>query len=264
MEVDPVSMATLSQAKACVAFLYGALPPGDDEPEPIGTCFFGGVGDQGDPDFFYLVTARHVYESLENAGHAWVRVNKPGGGTSTIPIILERSAWLFHEDNSVDLAVLPWTQARWQGLPVELHYWPLDWVFIYDAEWLREGEEAVFVGLMRPFPGKQRNLTMLRRGMFGLLPDEPILGRYGLSDYYVLDAQSYKGNSGAPVFNAEGSFFLVGVLTYAFGDEAEKVVIEGTSSSYYNLGVSLVTPVRKVEEIIQKHLASRKKTIAGD
>ena len=242
----------LSEIKDCVGFLFGDLP-GQDEPVPTGTCFFMEL-DGEPPSSLYLVTAKHVWEELKNGHDGFLRVTNPGGGIEVIKLDLARDQWVFHEDDSVDIAIQTWTRDRWQGRCSFTH-WPIEGLRLPGTmgNLLAEGEDAIFVGLMRPFPGKEKNLVMLRNGMIGLLPDEPIHGGYGLSDYYVLDVQSYKANSGSPVYLISGGTFrLMGVLTHAFYDEAEKETVLGLPNTYFNLGVSLVTPVTKVEDILNR------------
>src|SRR5205807_10195131 len=49
----------------------------------------------------------------------------------------------------------------------------------------------------QPFP----YTTLFRsRGYIALNAAEPLKGKYGLSDYYVIEAQCYPGNSGSPVW----------------------------------------------------------------
>jgi len=249
----------LAQTKDCVGFLFGALP-GQDEPDPQGTCFFVDWWEDDKAHGPYLVTAKHVLRDLRNGDKGFLRVTNPEGGTETIELDLSPDQWMIHDDNSVDLAVQHWTRERWQGHPSDLVHWPLTSLMLPGIQHLRadqpmgtvafEGDDAVFVGLMRDFPGVKKNLPMLRNGMIGLVPDEPIHGGYGASEYIVLNAQSYKGNSGAPVFLYWGSFFLIGVLTHAFYEEADRAVREGRAERHYNLGVSLVTPIPKVEDIL--------------
>ena len=47
-----------------------------------------------------------------------------------------------------------------------------------------------------------------------------------------------------------GFLLLIGVLTYAFYEEAERYKVKGKEHTGYNLGVSLVTPLEKLEDIV--------------
>jgi hypothetical protein len=77
----------------------------------VGTCFFVTLEDHArSVGFGYLVTAKHVWEQLKHAKPAYVRLNKHTvtAGQSGVTYLKLPNDWYFHDDPSVDLAVLPW------------------------------------------------------------------------------------------------------------------------------------------------------------
>ena len=267
----------------CVAFLYASLP-GDDESEaqPIGTCFFM---EARSPDqtrqFIYLVTAKHVlHELMRTGGHWFVRLNigKPrkrgelrakGQGVrfETLPNV----GWLTHPDDAIDLAVLPWRPPQASGtsfttiqmeaveaIPGLLAFQKLPWP-------PGEGEDVLFVGMMIQFQGEHRNLPIVRRGSVALTTDEPIKGAYGFSNYYVIEAQAYQGNSGGPVWSTEsGILFPLGVLVFSYPDVEELRKMKDVPEAYYNLGISLVTPMERVVEIVDSQGEQKRRGTDSD
>jgi hypothetical protein len=90
-----------------------------------------------------------------------------------------------------------------------------------------------------------------------LVTSEKIEGEYGPSAYHLIDLQTYPGHSGGPVWVAKGkTLFLLGIMVagYPVGQEL-LVPMRGEKSNskvvkYYSLGISLVTPVEKLKEIL--------------
>jgi hypothetical protein len=252
----------LPDAKKCVAFLFSSHPSSKGEPEPLGTCFFAEVtGVAGGSGLNYLITAKHVLQDLRQAGKAFVRLNDPNGGVSYREIALDEQDWLCNVvDEAVDVAIfpLPWIlgapdyEIGFVNLDVNLSGEPVPWT-------PREAEDVAFMGLMFNFVGKKRNLLALRVGTIALITDEPIQGLFGgPSKYHIIDVQAYPGNSGAPVWLVSAQmFFLLGVLSAGYPTKAQLIQTKESSwrsEQYYNLGMSLVTPVEKVLEIVKPHI----------
>jgi len=249
----------LESAKKTVAILFGGRPSTNGEPSPMGTCFFVEFSVvAGHSNIRYLVTAKHVLADLRKVGKAVVRLNNPSGDVSYLPIPLDEDDWLPSDDDTADVAVLPlpWTLGEDD---YEIVFDNLDAPLAGEAwPWAaREGDAVAFTGLMVNFVGKKRNLLALRMGTLSLVTDELIQGEFGPSKYHVIDAQAYLGNSGAPVWVVSGmSFFVLGVLSAGYPTKAEKIKIPSTwrKEEYYNLAMSLVTPLEKVLDVIRPHL----------
>ena len=285
------------QFKEHVAPLCGTLI-GEAKPKPMGTCFSVQTTNSTGRKFDYLVTAKHVFREMRNAGGpAYVRMNKGkvgeyDKGIIDLPIPL-KAGWLFHPDESVDLAVLPREIIRSPNQLSELiekepHLAKTEKVDTYRSLLLRldtlvtassrgfawpplEGESVLFVAMTTQFQGEKANLPTVRRGHLALVTGESIKGEYGRSQYYVIEAQVYPGNSGAPVWvelvdkEGQGGWFTLGVVVFSYPALEELKKAPGRDDeSYYNMGLSLVVPIEKVVEIVNSpEEKARRETIAG-
>lgn len=269
-------MAVSNDLKDCVGCLCADVPDkAGTKRKVFGTCFFVTSYDHHGNGTAYLVTAKHVWQDLSRYFPAYVRLNRATvapGETGVIYFKLPDN-WHFHKDSGVDIAVLPWTTTEKN---VRLALLELSHI-LATSELLRphglpwppgEGEEVVFVSMLVQYPGRERNFPASRFGHLAMIADETIKGKYGLSDYYLIDAQAYRGNSGSPVwvgfnwtedvnkpYRGEKKVFLLGVLCGAFPEKAEMFQRERrdgetTVEEYHNLGICLVAPSEKLGEII--------------
>ena len=291
-EVLPVYIRRAQREKAL--FLC-ASPRGREgaEPVPLGTCFILAASGQGDQQFHYIVTAKHVLDGLLKMESIYLRVNrgdradplKPGEGLAYLR--LEKDGWLFHPDSTVDAVVGPvdvvLRQDRNKGVgKFTLHMDRIEEILQApdylaqqrDTPWPPyEGEDVIFIGLMTRFQGQQTNLPIVRKGSIALVTEELIKGLYGLSQYYVINVQAYPGNSGGPVWvyyeradDGSGlhSLYYLGILVVGYPAIEELTKTSGTDPvGYYNLGVSLVTPIEKVIDIMNAKSEIERRTKAG-
>lgn len=292
-EVKPLYVRRAQREKA--VFLCGGTK-GDTagDPVPSGTGFLLTTLGNQNRRFDYLVTAKHVFEGLHKRAEAmYLRVNagdrsdalRPGEGVTYLK--LEKTGWLFHDDPTVDVVVGPLDlvlrpdvnqgvgtfTTRMDSLEGILEA-PAYLAKQSDCPWPPyEGEDVIFIGLITHFDGQETNLPVVRKGNVGLITNEPIKGPYGKSQYHVINAQSYPGNSGAPVWayyeradDGTGlhSFYYLGVLSSGYPELEELRKARNTESGYYNLGVSLVTPIEKVVEILNSPKERKRRDRAGD
>jgi hypothetical protein len=279
-------MAVAQKMKDCVGYLSVQRKQRDRKGRRwagAGTCFFVAKHDRKQETFDFLVTAKHVIEEARRIGlQLHLRVNrrmaKPGEpGVRYFPL---PDKWILHNDSAVDLAVLPWSTNE---ADVQFACLDIDGIVEQTQRLLQgkslwpplEGTEVLYVAMTVQIHGLDRNYPILRTGRVALVAGERINGQYGLADYLVIDCQSFKGNSGAPVwasydwepsateigFAEKDSIqpnklaYLYGVLVGAWPEAQEvyrtrrdgKTVIE----EYHNLGISLVTPVQKIIDIIE-------------
>lgn len=273
-------------------FVYGEGASGGRK--PIGTACVLTTFENQNKRFDYLVTTRHVLEGLDkNAEVLYLRVNagdqsdalRPGEGVTYLKI--EKTGWLSHDDPTVDVVVGPWDlvarpdESRGIGT-FSLSMDSLEGILEAprylseqnDCPWPPyEGEDIVFIGLMVHFEGEDTNLPVIRKGSIALVTNEPIKGPYGWSEYHVINTQSYPGNSGAPVWvhyeraddgTGHHSFYYLGVLSAAYPQLEELRKMPATESGYSNLGVSLVTPIEKVVEIVNSPAEQQRRRESGD
>jgi hypothetical protein len=267
-----------------VGFLVVDLPVGKGVRKyEIGTCFFVTVENAArNIGFGYLVTARHVLEGLDGK-QMYVRLNKytiehGKPGVKYLPL---SNDWHFHPDDSVDLAVLPWAPRGDNYTCCSMSFDDIvttpQFMTEHGGAWPPPpGEPVLYVGLLTQHAGVDRNFPIVRRGHLALVTNEKINGKYGLSDYHLIELQAYPGHSGGPVWVAiptvtaatgqvSVTAFLLGTLVAGFPERQEVVVTPRTRrkapqvAEYYNLGISLVTPVEKLKDILLSPLFQEKR-----
>jgi len=241
---------------------------------PNGTAFFVAVKDPSKPTSAkgYLVTAKHVLykpETTEFLDKVYIRLNKKDGGSEvgTVPIkaqAKDQNVFL-HSDLSVDLAVIPFAADQaifdFKFLPEEFITTKEDYAKLK----IREGSDIFFTGLFTPFPGSEKNYPVVRFGRVALVTDEKINWKGIQMTLYLIEAGSYGGNSGAPVFFYLGSdrepgtlivgepiLKLAGIMQGTFLDAQEIKVIntKTTPISLSNMGIAAVVPAYKLHELL--------------
>jgi hypothetical protein len=182
-------------------------------PVPRATAFFV-IDREGTPPYpTWVVTGRHCLEAARAEGRPmYLRVNTKD---SFIDIPTQPDDW--HESHGADIAV-----ALWQGPPeCRITSVPLDQFVSEDYHYhgrvevpvmaqlggqaVLVGHEVFFVGLFSQHAGRFRNLPIARSGMVSRLPLEPVRierpdGGFAEIQGYLVEARSWGGHSGSPVF----------------------------------------------------------------
>jgi hypothetical protein len=187
---------------------------GSPDPQKDGKTIYGGTGflvlyrEEG-AAFPYLVTCRHVAKQMEPGSEIFVRVNSKDGRTS-VPMGLDEAVWAFHPDPTVDVAV---TLAYLDPKDWDVGYYELaDRVKPSSSPHrVQYGDDICIVGLFHWHSGQERNMPIVHSGTIALLPDpnEKVLikdrttGKAERVDVYLVEAQTFEGLSGAPVFQRE-------------------------------------------------------------
>jgi hypothetical protein len=261
-----------SEFQKAVAFIFA----GNEPNLTCGTGFFIGVRRPNDPNRgrIYLVTAKHVISkpnSTEYFDKIFLRLNKKDGSSEILrlPIVANgnNKNVFFHNDPSVDIAVIPYLPNEdkfdFIALPDEMVTTQEE----YKTLKIREGSEVFFTGLFTPYLGSEKNYPVVRFGHVALVTDEKIRFAGEPTDLYLVEAGSYGGNSGSPVFFCLGLetiepgrlivagspiYKLAGIMKGTFLDEKEIKVIETKSISmaYSNMGIAAVVPSYKLHEIL--------------
>jgi len=171
----------------------------------------------------------------------------------------------FHSDPSVDIAVIPFLPDQnifdFRFLPDEFITTQMD----YDSLNIREGSDVFFTGLFTPYPGSEMNYPIVRFGRVALVTNEKIEWQGKQMSLYLIEAGSYGGNSGAPVFFYLGSdresgavvigppvLKLAGIMQGTFRDVQEIKVIETKKVpiSLSNMGIAAIVPAYKLHELL--------------
>jgi len=261
----------LSQIKKSVSFVF--VPDGMGGFRPQGTGFFVGVKNELNQNAsnVYFVTAKHVVQDTAGAylPEIIMRLNTVDDASQLIRIVMNEVKVFEHPDKDVDIAIFP-------CLPnvqkFDFRFIPEDLVAnkkLMEKHRITEGDDVFFAGLFVSHMGQKRNQPIIRFGKVALIPEEKIEWKEhgkppSLVDLYLLECQSFTGNSGAPVFfqlqqsqkrsdvALSGEVFLAGIMKGSFlhgnevqsSAEAEKLVL------WQNAGIAAVTPAEKLNEIL--------------
>ena len=253
----------------CVAFLGG----GDEGPGgllrmiPRGTGFFLSMDTSppSDREHVYFVTARHVAIRLNEAPQRMIRVNTTSGGSYRVPIP-GHIDWVFHDDTSVDIALVKWTPdpklVQHTTVPTRL----LLNQSIIDMESIGPGDDVFIVRLFSKLAGTTRNLPIVRTGTVAMMPGETVPTGLGLQDCYLIEARSLGGISGSPAFVRKGNnFYLMGLMHGHWDIPAGATNdTEVEEVERVNMGIAIVTPASKIMDIIMSEKLVRQRREMDD
>ena len=252
--------------RKCVAYIGYRMADGSYR--LAGSAFFVGrtvADDIPELMFGYVVTARHVIDSIRGKGIASVllRVNS---ATGLKWIETDVTKWHLHPDSSIDVAVFR------KSLTDDLDHrqWPVHGFLtaeLISKEGVGIGEDVFFMGLFSQHYGTTKNIPIARIGNIAAMPDEPVATKLGPMQAYLVESRSIGGLSGSPVFvNTGGSpprgalvgtfprFRLLGVMHGHFDvDESEQdsIADDGLERAPVNMGIAIVVPAEKILGIIE-------------
>jgi hypothetical protein len=266
--------------KKTVTFIFLAdkegklrVDPKTQQPLAIGTGFFVVVENESTPKrFTYLVTAKHVLQDPIGGIYTriFIRLNRNGGGSDFVPIDLLKQQVFTSGDPSVDMSVIPLPLnpaiADVKAIPDSL----IATRESFDKLHIAEGSDVFFVGLFTSYYGDKRNNPVVRFGKVAMLPEERIsFGSADKSWLYLIEAQTFGGNSGAPVFFSLGvdrepnelhlgppQIMLAGIMKGFFNQNRaiEFHTVETVSQtipvSVLNSGIAAITPAYILHEIL--------------
>lgn len=264
----------LTEIKQCVTFIFVKNANGDYIAN--GTGFFVGAKVSSDPDRYtvYLATAKHVLQ--DNTGNFFpdiaLRLNKKDGTSDLIVIALndkDGARVHVHPEEDVDIAIfgcLP-NQEIYEFKFLQDNLISTKQI-IQDNE-ISEGDDVFFSGLFASHLGQKKNQPIIRFGKVALIPEDKVEWKEGkdnpakMLDLYLLECQSFGGNSGSPVFFQLNPFrklteirpsqiFLAGVMKGSFlnGSEIQLIETENKAVSLQNIGIAAVSPAYKLHEIL--------------
>lgn len=258
-----------SDLKKTITFVFS-----EDETAPIGTGFFVGIRNEKH-NYIYLITAKHVImdENKRFCKFINIRVNLKNGDSIIIPCPLESNVHKViytHPDSSVDIAVIPYVPNIKTPELLDISYIPCEMITtkeMFQKNQISEGEDVFFGGLFTPHYGKKKNYPILRFGRLAMIPEEKILWNRQLAELYLLEIQSFGGNSGSPVFFYLGpirnprainigppKILLAGVMIGYFSNPNKigEIITETKNIpiSFENVGIAAVVPAYKLHEIL--------------
>jgi len=252
--------------KKAVAFIFAQNDSGAIMPD--GTGFYVAVLKNDSTGKIYLATAKHV---IKNSTGAFLKriflrmLKKKDSSLSIVPIDLyisgNKKNVFIHPDSTVDIAVISVSPSQ-----NEYDYNVIPSSFIttredFDNLKIMEGDEVFFTGMFSEFLGKNNNYPITRFGRVALVTNEKVFWNGYYRDLYLLEATTYWGNSGSPVYFAlkrrpaprpnsitigdETVFKLAGIMSGFFGENVLGGLAETKNIRPYqlvNFGISAVTP----------------------
>jgi hypothetical protein len=263
--LTPSASASLpipSDLKKAVCFIFIEE---DGELKENGTGFFVGIENQDKTRHAaYLVTAKHVLKS-QKAGPFYprvaIRLLKKAGGVEQLLINLtpagENKNVFIHNDDSVDLAVIPFLPQRdifeFKLIPQTMFIDRID----RNSHRITEGTDVFFVGMFTPHIGRDKNFPIIRFGKIAMLSDEPIDTDGQQTLLYLVETFAFGGNSGSPAFlyfglepgvlvtSGSENIQLFGVISGAFQSVNIIQEVQDLSSKkliWNNMGITAVVP----------------------
>jgi hypothetical protein len=222
--------------------------------------------------FEYLVTNRHVAECMDDDLNprqvvaVGLEVNLQNGQTTTIILNGQGSVpWRFPTDNSVDLAVIPFTPPH-DFIPKLV---ALDMIFSkedFANQNIGEGAKIIMSGYFYQLDGSGPKLEpLVREGVLSMIPDGPLNtalrkpGRIYLGEVHV-----FGGNSGSPVFISlegvrpsgvmlEGNYRLLGIVSGYYLEDSDfklQIATTVTAKQRANSGISMIVPGDFLKDLI--------------
>ena len=186
-------MRLIDNALKSVAFLAGQDPKSGEYKYRATGFFVKHIDDAGGGT--YLVTAKHFALQVEGSDFQL----RFGSEKQEVP----SAQWFYHEDEAVDVAVMPYTPAVELGavrFPTK-HFLT---EFKIGTKRIGPGDQVQIVGLYRLRVGEQKNLPVVHTGHIAMMPDpeEPIpVKRWAKPvEGYLIEAQTLSGLSGSPVY----------------------------------------------------------------
>ena len=259
--------------KRVVNFIYYAKNLTNIAPDGTGFLVVVDGTAQTNKTYGYLVTARHVLRPSENTWlpFVFVRLNLHDGTSRMmlLPLItsgLNKNVFT-HDDPTVDIAVVPFFPqpfTNFDNLFLPLGYIPSEADF--KSLNIHEGSDVFFTGMFLHNLGNKHNTPITRFGKVALMSDEKIDWIAGKTDLYLMEANSYPGNSGSPVFfivgmeRANGLVFssggptikLAGIMSGCYNDFQPIQAVSVSTNQYVtpNLGIAGVVPSYELKDIL--------------
>ena len=268
--------------RKCVTFLFVDKPDpesGNIKRVPAATAFLVGIEISSIETVIYAVTARHIIDSSRTFP-LFIRFNTRDGGFKDVQT--DPKSWVCHP--STDVAA---NRVELSTDTIDLK--PLPFSILADDEYVNHngvgaGDDVFFVGLFSQHPGQNQILPIIRFGNVSLMPREKIEVKMDLQgttaqiDAYLMEARSWGGQSGSPVFiyyppdrtpgitDTGGAEPKLLGLVHGHYDISQPVAfsgdIFGSGKVPVNAGIAIVVPSQKIIDLLMgDELADERKSI---
>lgn len=207
----------------------------------------------------YLVTARHNIERALQDGNLWLRFNTAEGRA----IMVETDPggpWVFHDDETVDVAIANPAAVSDLRLPFALS---TEQIFTeHEAEVFDFGigSELLTMGLFGNREGVERNTPVVRTGIVAAMLGEAIDDGTGYGPYraYLAEILSMGGLSGSPVlFHPTAgtefpkvSFYLLGIIRSHWDERPPETPSGLPRREWLNRGIAAITPATAITDML--------------
>lgn len=261
----------IQKIKKSIGFIYIKV---GEEFHVAGTGFFVSVKSEYDysKSHRYFVTAKHVLQKDSGEFNEIALRLNTFKNSSHLTIFSNNDLHFYiHKEEDVDIVIFPCipNPTTYDYIPVNSDI--ISTKDIIEKEKIKEGTDILFSGLFSSHVGTQKNQPIIRFGKTSLMSDEKISwkvddGPAKLVDLYLMECQSYGGNSGSPVFfeldrfresdetqiKISNKIYLAGIMTGSFNTshKIENIQTIDEQFSLENVGISAVTPAYKLHEIL--------------
>jgi len=279
-----INMRVPDPIRKCVGFIAVREASGLKH---LGTGFVVSIqGSYGNHSAF-LVTAGHIAEQIES--REWLlRLNTTSGVTVELVARPNSSKWYYHprERQYVDAAATLFGPTQTEGMKADFRPIPSE-MFVteetFEEKGIGVGDEVFITGLFSKVIETTRVLPIIRMGNVAMIPGEKIPNGKKLIEAYLIESRSTGGLSGSPVFVRETvrlqqtvpkpgiklnevsdsipgqSLQVIEMLGvgryYLFGcaiGHWDLPVGSALDTERVNMGIALVTPARKILDILQQ------------
>jgi S1-C subfamily serine protease len=237
----------------------------------IASGFFYGLfqGSAGDAKTYrvVLVTNRHVVIGLKTL---WVRVDAKAPNPPEeyqVPLTNRDGSqrWYGHANPDIDVAVLPIDFQTFMQRELSVSFFGSDLNTVRVPEManagISEGDAVYVLGFPMGLVGKEQNFVVARSGSIARIRDLI----EGSTNYFLLDAAVFPGNSGGPVISKPEAMAIAGTkpvgMAYVIGIVRGYLTYQEVAVSSQthqprvvfqeNSGLVEVHPIDYVEELIQ-------------
>lgn len=256
--------------------LENKQPNGEIKKRSIATGFLVGkeIGENEKKEKMFklfIVTNRHVFQDQKNKQflkEVLFRFNTLDNKSHYFKTALLKEdgspLWHMHEDEKVDLAILPINAGEIQKAKINFYFFQGQDLFYakdFGDKNISTGDGLFVLGFPMSISGKLRNFVIVRQGIIARV-DEEVLE----DQYFYIDASAYPGNSGGPVIhkpeivtitgtNSNSSAGLIGVISS--GETYSDVAISQQTGEpkvifTEQTGLVRVVPIELIFEIIDK------------
>lgn len=200
--VDGARLPLTEQVALSTVRILATLP---NEDVIVGTAFFMKLCERGEKFVPALVTNWHVVERATQINFVMTRHNGNNvplyGEFFNVPVPRGGAAFFRHPEQDIDLAAMPmaplFEQARREGRsPLMVMIKKGDFITEQLEKQLTPVEDVIMVGYPKGLWDSANNLPIVRRGLTATDPKRHFDGK----PQFLIDAASFPGSSGSPVF----------------------------------------------------------------